>query len=171
MSIIRGLPTRRTPKNNRNTNSSISSGQTSSGWDRFNNKHTPEQKRTYRDKWIELYPDEPLIPPRFSKTSQETQKEYLRRMWNVVFPDDQIDWENVKPHLYPDIWVRFYSDFASEEEMYLQDQEEEVVVKKYTPEQEMELWEQYYGKELDEWGNPIDDDPHPLRTKSLYNKY
>ena len=145
--------------NNRNMNPSSSSGQTSSGWDRFNNKHTPEEIKFYRDKWNEFYPDDPLIPkPKYQKTSTETQKEYLQRMWNVVFPDDQIDWENVKPHLYPDIWVRFYSDFASEEEMYLQDQEEEVVVKKYTPEQEMELWYQYYEERTDEWGNKIDDD-------------
>lgn len=93
MEPVRGLPTRRTPKNDHTTIPSTPSGQKSSGWDRFNNKHTPEQKRTYRDKWIELYPDKPLITPsRFSKTSEETQKEYLRRMWNVVFPDDQIDW-------------------------------------------------------------------------------
>ena len=162
MKPVRGLPVRRSPKNNHTTNLPNSSSEKSSGWDRFNNKHTPEQKRTYRDKWIELYPDEPLITPsRFSKTSEETQKEYLRRIWNVVFPDDQIDWENVKPHLYPDTWVRFYSDFASEEEMYLQDQEEEVVVKKYTPEQEMELWYQYLQNNEDEYYD-VDGNPRPI---------
>lgn len=82
-------------------------------------------------------------------------------MWNVVFPDDQIDWDNVKPHLYPDTWVRFYSDFASEEEMYLQDQEEEVVVKKYTPEQEMELWYQYLQNNEDEYYD-VDGNPRPI---------
>ena len=128
MKPVRGLPTRRSPKNNGNTNPSISSGQTSSGWDRFNNKHTPEQKRTYRDKWTELYPNEPLITPsRFQKTSQETQKEYLRRLWNVVYPDNQIDWENVKSQPIPDIGNMFYFEYACEEKMFFQDNEDEPI--------------------------------------------
>lgn len=48
-------------------------------------------------------------------------------MWNVVFPDDQIDWDNFKPRPLPDLWIRFYLDLASEEEMYRQDQEEDPI--------------------------------------------
>ena len=47
-------------------------------------------------------------------------------MWNVLFPDDQIDWDNFIPRPIPDLWSRFFLDFASEEEMYRQDHEEEV---------------------------------------------
>lgn len=128
MIIIRGFPIRKTTNNNENTNQSTSTGQKSSGWDRVNDKLTPEQKKFYRDKWNEFYPDDPLIPqPKYQKTSTETQKEYLRRMWNVVFPDDQIDWDNFKPRPLPDIWIRFYSDFANEEETYRQDNEDDPV--------------------------------------------
>lgn len=48
-------------------------------------------------------------------------------MWNVVFPDDQIDWDNFKPRPLPDLWIRFYLDLASEEEMYRQDQEDDPI--------------------------------------------
>ena len=57
MKPVRGLPTRRTPKNNRNTNSSISSGQTSSGWDRFNGKMSPSEKERLRQKFREFLND------------------------------------------------------------------------------------------------------------------
>lgn len=177
MKSFRGLPIRRSPRDCQKPNPSTPTGVKTSGWDRFNNKLTPEVKKTLRDKWNEFYPDDPLIPqPKYRKTSKEerskeSHKEYLRRMWNEFYPDDQIDWDNFKPQPLPEVWNKFNLEFASEEEMYRQDLEDEDGNTKYTPEQEMELWEQYYGKELDEWGNPIDDDPHPLRTKSLYNKY
>lgn len=93
MKPVRGLPIRRSPRNSGNSNPSTPSGERNRDWDRFNNKHTPEEIKFYREKWNEFYPDDPLIPqPKYQKKSTETQKEYLRRMWNVVFPDDQIDW-------------------------------------------------------------------------------
>ena len=165
MKPVRGLPTRRTPKIDRNTNPTTSSGQTSSGWDRFNNRLTPEVKKSLRDKWNEFYPDDPLIPkPKYQKTSTETQKEYLRRMWNVVFPDDQIDWDNFKPRPLPDLWIRFNLDFASEEEMYRQDQEEEIEYdeSQYYGYHRMDEDGRYYNindDEVDVYGQIIDDYP------------
>lgn len=113
--------------NNHTTDPSTQSSESGSGWDRFNNKLTPERKKFYRDKWNEFYPDDPLIPqPKFQESSTETPIEYLRRMWNVLYPDDQIDWDNFIPRPVPDLWIRFFLDFASEEEMYRQDHEEDV---------------------------------------------
>lgn len=158
MISVRGFPTSRQP----NTNHNSTQNGKSSGWDRINNKHTPEQLNLIRDKWNEFYPDDPLIPqPKYQKTSEETQKEYLRRMWNVVFPDDQIDWDNFIPHPLPDLWVRFYLDFVSEEEMFRQDQEEHDDDMKYTPEQEMELWYQYLQNDEDE-NYDVDGSPRPI---------
>ena len=186
MSIIRGLPTRRSPQNTHSTQS----GEKSSGWDRFNNKLTPEQKKSIREKLNEFYPDDPMIPPsKFPKTPKETPKEYLRRMWNVLYPDDQIDWDNFKPRPMTDLWNRFYLDFASEEEMYRQDHEddpidygmfcpddglpESVYIEKVVPNKTLHLicdevihdfmrkyvcMDEYYEDETDEWGNKIDNE-------------
>ena len=57
MKPVKGLPTRRTPQNNHNTNHSIPSGQKSSGWDRFNGKMTPSEKERLRQKFREFLND------------------------------------------------------------------------------------------------------------------
>ncbi len=57
MKPVRGLPIRRSPKNNGNTNPSTPSGKTSSGWDRFNGKMSPSEKERLREKLREFLND------------------------------------------------------------------------------------------------------------------
>lgn len=53
MGIVRGLPKRRSPQNTNST----SSGQTISGWDRFNGKMSSSEKERLREKLKEFLND------------------------------------------------------------------------------------------------------------------
>jgi len=76
-----------------------------------------------------------LYPERLNSSSSvqptkviETPKERLQRLWNQLNPDEQVDWKNYRPPIIsPEIssWMTNYYEFASEEEMYRQDHEEE----------------------------------------------
>lgn len=86
----------------------------------------------------------------------------------MVFPDNQIDWENVKPQPLPDIGNRFYSDFASEEHMFFQDNEDDQIdwyeedESQYYGYHRMDEDGRYYNindDEVDVYGRMIDEYP------------